>query len=123
MPPPNAHSRTRRSEASAPVIRTRSATRSFFAAAGPVLQVLRRVVHRPPHVRRRTVIEAQAFLRLLEVTTDHVRELLELHVRVGIECVEIVHCDEARSLITRVLTRVLVGFLNVRLGLRSEERR
>ena len=32
MPPPNAHSRTNRSDASPPATSTSSATRSFFAA-------------------------------------------------------------------------------------------
>src|SRR5437899_12522209 len=109
MPPPNAHSRTRRSEASAPAVRTRSATRSFFAAAGPVLQVLRRPVDRAPHVGRRTVIEAEPFLRLLEMAADDVRELLELDAHAGGERVEIVHGDQARRFIPLVLEPLLFG--------------
>ena len=38
--------------------------------------------HRSPHVRRRAAVEAEAFLRLLEVATDDVNERIErdLHV-------------------------------------------
>src|SRR5262245_63764257 len=102
MPPPMAHSRTSRSAARAAAIRSRSPTRSFFAAKRP-LQVLRRVIHRPPHVRGRALIEAQAFLRLAEVTADDVRELLELDLHVRIERIEVVHGDEAARLVPLVL--------------------
>ena len=57
----------------------------------PFLQVLRRVVDRPPHVGRRAHVEAEPFLGLLEVPADDVGELLELDLHVGIERVEVVH--------------------------------
>ena len=57
------------------------------------LQVARRPVDGPPHVRRRALIEAEPFLRLAEVAADHVRELLELDLHVGVEGVEVVHGD------------------------------
>ena len=47
------------------------------------LQVFRRPDHRPPHMRDRAVVEAEALFRLAEVAADHVGELLQLdmHVR------------------------------------------
>src|SRR5262245_52764081 len=114
MPPPTAHSRTSRSAARAAAIRSRSPTRSFFATKRP-LQVLRRVIHRPPHVRGWTLIESEPFLRLPEVTTDDVRELLELDLHVRIERVEIIHGDEAARLVPLVLARAPVRLLDMRL--------
>ena len=60
-----------------------------------ILQVPRRPVDGPPHVRRRALVEAEPFHRLPEVTPDDVGELLELHLDARIERVEVVDGDEA----------------------------
>src|SRR5439155_667889 len=73
--------------------------------APPHLEIFRRVVHRPPHVRRWALIEAEPLFRLLEVAADDVRELLELDAHVWIERVEVVHGDETARLVPLVLAR------------------
>ena len=64
MPPPNAHSRTRRSEASAPAVRTRSATRSFFAATVRLWTFLADLLAPEDHPFARTHFDTQ--MRLID---------------------------------------------------------
>src|ERR1700736_1236568 len=68
---------------------------------------------RAPHVRRRTAVEAEAFLGLAEVAADDVGELLELDLDVGVEGVEVVHADHARRHVPFVVPRALVFRLDV----------
>src|SRR5262245_10064482 len=49
---------------------------------------------RAPHMRRRAVVEAKAFLRLLEIASDDVDEVVKFDLGVGIERIDIVHADE-----------------------------
>src|SRR5207244_1561782 len=81
-----------------------------------ILEILRRPHHGAPHVRRRARIEAEPFLGLLEVPAHDVRELLQLHLHVGIEGVEVVDRDQARRHVPCVLARVPVIALDVGLG-------
>src|ERR1700746_3248485 len=48
---------------------------------------------RAPHMRRRAIIEAKPFFRLLEITPDDVDEVVEAHLGVRIERIDIVHAD------------------------------
>ena len=49
------------------------------------LEVLCWADHRPPHMRNRTVVEAEALFRLVEVAADDVGELLQLYMHVGVK--------------------------------------
>src|SRR5262244_2532525 len=88
-----------------------------IARALPGLQILRREDDRPPHVRRRARVESESFLRLLEVASHDVGELLELDLHGRIERVEIVDGHEARRHVPLVVLRVAVRLLDVRLRL------
>src|SRR5207247_8659712 len=68
----------------------------------------RRPHQRAPHVRGRRVVEAEAFLRLLEIAPDDVDEIVEAHFGVGIEGIDVVHADEPRRHVVFVLARALV---------------
>src|SRR5208283_1259300 len=59
----------------------------------PRLQILRGADHRAPHMRDRAVVEAEPLLRLLEVAADHVGELLQLDLHVGIERIDVMDGD------------------------------
>src|SRR5881628_1796826 len=87
------------------------------AATARVLEVLRRHHDGAPHVRRRTRVPPEPFLRLPEVAAHHVRELLELHLHGGIEGVEVIDADQPRTHVPRVIARVLVVAPDVRIGL------
>src|SRR6202034_4919828 len=49
----------------------------------------RRPHQRAPHMRRRRIVEAEAFLRLLEVAADDVDEVVEVDLGVGIERIDV----------------------------------
>ena len=66
---------------------------------------------------RRALVEAQPFFRLPEVAADDVRELVQLHPHVGVEGVEVVDGEQPRRHVPLVPARVLVGPLDVGLGL------
>ncbi len=70
-----------------------------------------------PHVRRRRVVEAQAFLRLLEVATDQVDEIVELDLGIGVERIDVVHANEPRRHVVLVVAGALILFDDVGLGL------
>src|SRR4029077_7314126 len=77
------------------------------------LQILRRADDRPPHMRDRTVIEAQALFGLAEVAADDVGELVELDMQVGIERVDIVQGDLPARHVPFVIAHPLVVLLDV----------
>ncbi len=74
----------------------------------PGSQEVVRPDHRPPHVGDRRAVEAQAFLRLLEVAADDVGELLGIDVPVVVEGVDVVDRDQARGHVPAVIAGVLV---------------
>ena len=82
-----------------------------------LLQEPRRPHDRPPHMRGRAVVPAEAFLRLAEVAADDVLELIEVDLGVRIEGVDVVHADQPRGLVVLVVPRALVLLDDVRLGL------
>src|SRR5579883_893277 len=73
---------------------------------------LRRPDHRPPHVGDRAVVVAETFLRLLEMPADHVGELLELHLLVGVEGVDVADADRAPRHVPLVVPGALVLVLD-----------
>src|SRR5579863_3441157 len=79
-------------------------------------EVPRRTVERAPHMRRRAVVEAQPFLRLTEIPADHVLELFQFDMQVGVEGIDVVDADHARRHVPFVLAGALVFRLDVRLG-------
>src|SRR6266545_447924 len=81
------------------------------------LEILCRTPDRAPHVRDRAVVEAQALVRLPEVTTDNVNEGFPAHHRVGVEGVDVVDGNHARSHVPLVIPGALVRFLDVVVGL------
>src|SRR5579862_1391688 len=83
-----------------------------FQASGRLERVVR-VRQRTPHVRARTVVVTEAFLRRLEVAADDVLERIDRHLRVRIERVEVVDRDEPRLHVPLVVLQPLVGVLNV----------
>src|SRR5690348_15338956 len=88
-----------------------SAAKSGFSAVKLKLiglQVARRPVDRAPHVGGGAVVEAQAFVGLLEVAADHVRELLDVGIELRIERVEIVDRNEPRRAVPLVLAGMLI---------------
>ncbi len=68
-------------------------------------------------MRGRAVVPAKPFLRLLEVAADDVLELLEVHLGVRIEGVDVVHAYEPRRHVVLVIASALVLFNDVRLRL------
>src|SRR5207245_4888815 len=69
--------------------------------------------HRPPHVRDRAVVVAEAFLRLAEMPADHVGELVELHLLVGVEGIDVADRDHAPGHVPLVLAGALVLVLEI----------
>src|SRR5262247_1174190 len=76
-------------------------------------EILCRTPDRAPHVRRRAVVKTQALVRLLEVTPDDVNEGFPAHHRVGVERVDVVDGNHARSHVPIVISGTLVGFLDI----------
>jgi hypothetical protein len=63
------------------------------------------------------VVEAQALVRLPEVPPDDVDEGFPAHDRIGVERVDVVNGNHARSHVPLVITGALVRFLDVVVGL------
>ena len=59
-------------------------------------------------MRRRRIVEAEAFLRLLEVAADDVDEIVEVDLGVGIERIDVVHRDHPRRHVVFVVLGALV---------------
>src|SRR6185312_11689378 len=69
---------------------------------------------RAPHVGGRRVVEAEAFLWLLEVAADDVDKVVEIDLGVRVERIDVVHADEPRGHVPLVLPRALVFLDDVR---------
>ena len=54
------------------------------------------------------VVEAKAFLRLLEIAPDDVHEIVEIDLGIWIERINVVHTNEARRHVPLVRSRALV---------------
>src|SRR6185437_5561513 len=72
---------------------------------------------RSPHMRRRTVVEAEAFLWLLEIAADDIDKVIDINLGVWIERVDIVHADQTRGHIPFVLSRAVIFLEDVGLWL------
>ena len=68
-------------------------------------------------MRDRAIVEAQAFVRLPEVTPNNVDEGFLAHHHVGVEGVDVVDGNRSRSHVPLVIPRTLVRFLDVVVGL------
>ena len=80
-------------------------------------EILCRTPDGAPHVRDRAIVEAQALVRLLEVTPDDVDERFPTHHCVGIEGVDVVDGNHAGSHVPLVIQGALVRLLDVVVGL------
>src|SRR5215831_12762155 len=80
-------------------------------------EILCRTPDGAPHMRGRAVVKTQALGRLLEVTPDDVNERFPTHHRVGVEGVNIVDGNHARSHVPLVIPGTLVSVLDIVVGL------
>src|SRR5205823_11177349 len=71
---------------------------------------------RAPHVRDRARIESQPLARLPEMAADDLRERLQRDLGLRIEGVFVVQGDEPRLHVPAMLSRLLVGGDEIRLG-------
>src|SRR5215470_7041421 len=94
----------------------RNSRRSIATRQLPGSQEPRRPHDGAPHVRGRAVVEAQAFLRLLEVAADDVDEVVEMDLGVRIERVDVVERDQPRGHVPLVRPRALVLLDDVGFG-------
>jgi hypothetical protein len=68
-------------------------------------------------MRDRAVVVAQALFRLLEVAAENVGEIVEIHLGVGIEGIDVVERDEARRHVPFMRARLFVRLFDIRLRL------
>src|SRR4029078_589098 len=68
-------------------------------------------------IRRRRIVEAQPFLRLLEIAADDVDKVVEIDLGIRIEGIDIVERDQPRAHVPFVVPRALVFGDDIRLRL------
>src|SRR5262245_33221019 len=78
-----------------------------FAPTASLSQKPVRPHHGAPHVRRRRVVEAKAFLRLAEIAPDDVDEIVEIHLHVRVKRIDVVDADQPRGHVPLVIPRAL----------------
>ena len=96
-----------------------SCVMAAFARPWQVVKENFRPDHRAPHVGDGRIVEAEAFLRLLEVAADDILEFLRIDLDAFLEGIEIVERDRARAHIPAMLARGLVVARRDSPGLRS----
>ena len=80
------------------------------------LQRLVRPRNRSPHVSDWTAVVSEALFRLLEVASDDVDERIEGNRGLRIESVQVVHRDEARVHVPRMLADHFIGRFDIGRG-------
>src|SRR5690242_14072953 len=77
------------------------------------LEGIARPNHRAPHMGNGGIVKPETFLRLPEVSANHVFEVVDVHRCVRLEGIWIVHCDKPARHIPFVPTCLLVGLTNI----------
>src|SRR5215469_635752 len=79
----------------------------------PPLERITRPNHRAPHMGDRRIVKPETFLRLPEVSANHVFKIVDVNHRVRVEGIWIVSRDEPARHIPFMPTRMLVGLAKI----------